>query len=144
MKVARIIIIALLLIVSVSALIAGYLFMLDPSGSKLGLSVDILEHSPFENFLLPGIVLFVLNGILNLIAAMYAIFQWKGWMLLVLLQGFVLFAWIAIQAAMLQRLHYLHFIFSGIGVILMLFSVSSYKPFIRKKNNPGVCAIKQL
>ncbi|MDP1802945.1 MAG: hypothetical protein Q8L81_16405 [Bacteroidota bacterium] len=115
----RIISISLMLLVALNALVAGYLFISDPSGSKLQIPVTWLQHSPFKDFLIPGIVLFTVNGILNIVAAIFAIFKWKNWPKMIYIQGLLLTSWIIIQIIMLQDLNFLHYILAGIGILLM-------------------------
>ena len=59
--------ISLTLFTGLNALIAGFLFIIDPSGDKLGLSVAYLQSSPFTSYLIPGLTLFTVIGIGNLI-----------------------------------------------------------------------------
>lgn len=53
--------IILLFIQGVMALLGGYKLIKDPSGSLIGMPITMLAHSPFSNFLIPGIVLFSLG-----------------------------------------------------------------------------------
>ncbi len=53
--------ISLLLLTAVNATVAGVLFILDPSGHKMGMSVSYIENSPFNSYLIPGIVLAIVN-----------------------------------------------------------------------------------
>ena len=64
----RIITIVLLFVVSANALFAGYSFMSDPSGQGLKTSVILLRFSPFKDFFIPGLILFTINGLFDLIA----------------------------------------------------------------------------
>jgi hypothetical protein len=65
-KTFRIIAIILLFIVALNALAAGYSFITDPSGNGLGSTTSYIRKSaPFKNFLIPGIFLFIINGILS-------------------------------------------------------------------------------
>jgi hypothetical protein len=60
----RNILIALLLFLGVSAIGGGLLLIISPSGKLLGgLPLSILEHSPFSDFLIPGIILFFILGL---------------------------------------------------------------------------------
>lgn len=118
MKVLRTSAVMLLLLVAVNALVAGYLFIADPTGERLHIPVSMLEHSPFSDFLVPGIVLFVVNGVLNLVAAVFTIFQWKNFPFLIVLQGVLLLGWIVIQVIMLRELNLLHVLLGGIGILL--------------------------
>lgn len=60
----RNLLIALLLFLGIGALGGGLMLIISPSGKLLGgIPVSILNHSPFTNFLIPGIVLFVVIGL---------------------------------------------------------------------------------
>lgn len=48
-----------------SALLGGYMLMEDPTGENLGLNPEWLQNTPFPNYLIPGIILFLLIGIAN-------------------------------------------------------------------------------
>lgn len=60
---------ALLAIIGLGAVGCGMMLMLQPDGESIGLSLDLLENTPFENFLIPGIVLFAINGVASLVGA---------------------------------------------------------------------------
>jgi hypothetical protein len=60
----RNILIALLLFLGITAMIGGALLIISPSGKLIGgLPLSILAHSPFSDFLFPGIILFSVLGI---------------------------------------------------------------------------------
>ena len=106
---------------ALNALAAGYSFITDPSGKGLGISTAYLKpSSPFHNFFIPGIVLFVVNGLLSCVVAVLAIRKHKQYALLVLLQGMVYAGWIAIQLTMVTAFHPLHATVGGIGLMLMI------------------------
>jgi hypothetical protein len=117
----RIIAIILLFIVAINALAAGYAFMVDPSGSGIGISTDYIRHSPFNSFLIPGIVLFVANGLFSLFVAIIAIR--KGWHYqdLIFLQGVILTSWIIVQVAMVRDFNWMHATCLLIGYVLTRF-----------------------
>jgi hypothetical protein len=61
---ARTILICLLLFLGLSAFGGGALLIISPSGKLLGgLPLSILDHSPFSDFLIPGIILFLVLGL---------------------------------------------------------------------------------
>jgi len=63
-KTARNILIFLLAFLALSTLGGGGALIVSPSGKLLGgLPLSMLEHSPFPNFLVPGIILFLVLGI---------------------------------------------------------------------------------
>ncbi len=62
-KTARNILLFLLAFLGMSAIGGGGALIISPSGKLLGgLPLSILERSPFNNFLVPGIILFVVLG----------------------------------------------------------------------------------
>lgn len=120
MKTFRLIAITLLLIVAVNAIVAGYLFMTDPSGSALKIPISWLRYSPFHTFLVPGIILFTVNGLFNLIAAAATIFNLKNYPTLIVWQGILLIGWIVVQILLLRDLNFLHVIFGILGMALFV------------------------
>jgi hypothetical protein len=137
-KVLRISAIMLLFIIAVGALAAGYSFIVEPSGKGLGISTDYLRRTaPFKNYLIPGIVLFAVNGILSAIIAVLAIKKVRHYTLLVLMQGCIYVGWIAIQVTMVTLFHPLHAIVASIGIILILIGGSliaaDYKEAVRQQ-----------
>jgi len=97
------ILVALELIIGVSAVVGGALLALDPSGHTVGLRVDLLAGTGFASFLVPGILLLVANGALPLVVAAATIRQrrWAGSGHLAV--GLVLFVWLGIQTFLLGR-----------------------------------------
>lgn len=117
----RIIVILLLSIVALNALAAGYSFITDPTGSSLGISTDYLRASaPFQNYMIPGIVLFLIIGVLSAAVAILAVVKYQYYPLLTVVQGCILIGWIVIQLLMVISFHPLHLIIIAIGLILIL------------------------
>jgi hypothetical protein len=112
--------IVLLFVVSLNALAAGYSFITDPSGKGLGITTDYLRDSaPFNNYLIPGIILFIVIGIISGVIAVIAAFKKLHYPLLILLQGCIIVGWIAIQLTMVTTFHPLHMIIGSIGLALI-------------------------
>jgi hypothetical protein len=112
--------IALLLFNGVAACFGGWMLMKYPDGSGLGMPLDLLKYSPFGNFLIPGIILFVVNGLLSLAVAWLTIQQTMHNEKLVMVQGGIMVGWIVIQMIMLQVINYLHVIFIATGTLLIV------------------------
>ena len=55
--------------IGVGAVAGGLGLALDPSGESLGIPLELLEETPFATFLIPGIVLFAVNGLCCLTGA---------------------------------------------------------------------------
>ncbi|MDK8640924.1 hypothetical protein [Niallia taxi] len=53
----------ILLLVGISAVATGIGLVFKPNGSTLGMSDELLAESPFQSFLIPGILLFIIIGL---------------------------------------------------------------------------------
>lgn len=114
----------LLLFNGIGAIYGGWNLMLHPDGSSLGITTEWLQHSPFDNFLIPGIVLFVVNGLLSLFVLMAVILNYRFSANLILAQGILLSGWILIQIMMLRIVNFLHVTLGSVGILLIIIGVS--------------------
>ena len=89
--------VGLLILIGIGAVLAGLGFILEPDGSGLGMSVKLLKDSPFNDFLIPGITLLVVNGIFSLVVAylVYIENRYAGNATIVL--GIAMIIWISAQ-----------------------------------------------
>lgn len=118
MKTIRFISIILLLFVGLNALSGGYLLINDPSGSSLGMTIRQIYPSVFDDFLIPGILLFVFIGVACILTAFFVILEWKNYADLVILQGMILSVWIIVELFFFDKVYFLQYIFVGIGLFL--------------------------
>lgn len=125
--------IVLLIITSINALAAGFSMMVEPTGNDLGMTVDtVLQYSPFTSFLIPGITLFTMLGVLSVITIYSYYRKWKNYDLLLLAQGFIISGWIMIQVIFLREFNWMHFIIGSIGLYTIFWGYLQYR-FLRKK-----------
>ena len=119
-QIFRVIAIILLLFNAISALFGGWGLMSDPSGETLEMPLRFLEHSPFENFLVPGIILFITNGLFSLLFAVMALLKFMNYSWLVIFQGFILVGWLIIQIIMIRDFYGpLHVLYFSVGILLI-------------------------
>lgn len=119
MKLMQLLGIVMLFITSIGALVAGYSLITDPSGNGLKLPLQYLDHSPFTNYLIPGLILFSVIGLFGVIVLLSVILRMKNFEILQLVYGILLTGWIVIQVFLLQFTYYLHYIFGGIGLFMI-------------------------
>ena len=106
--------------VALTATVSGLFLISKPNGEILGLSLNLLIETPFKNFLIPGILLTVLVGGTNLFAVFYNIqrnvnrYNWA------LAGGIMITGWIIAQIIIIQTVNWLHFLYLGIGVLIIL------------------------
>lgn len=84
-----------------SALAGGLGILNDPTGQTLGMELSWLEDSPFKNFLIPGIILFVFHGIGNTFAAVYSLKKRKYMNEIAILFGIGMMIWIIVQVSII-------------------------------------------
>jgi hypothetical protein len=120
-RITRIFALILLFFNGISALGGGIVLITDPSGESVEMPLSLLEHSPFKDFLIPGIILFTMNGVLSILFAIPVILKSRisGW--LVLLQGCILTGWLAVQLVMIRDYDpLLHTLYLGAGAMLII------------------------
>lgn len=109
-------------IVGIGAMAGGMGAILNPS-EPMGMSVEALKNSPFSDFLIPGIILFVVIGLGNVISAITILLKPKFQAYISSVFSGALVIWIIVQCIMLGTIHYLHVIFFIIGLIEAVLSI---------------------
>lgn len=118
----------------IGGIIGGGGLIIDPSGSLLQIPNSLLEHSPFRNFLIPGIILLLVLGLMPIVIAISLKTQchWKiGWKLNLypdrhgawtfsLYTGFALLIWIMVQVFWIQHVSIIHLIYFAWGVAIQV------------------------
>jgi hypothetical protein len=103
--------------VGLGAAVSGALLILYPSGELLQAPLDMLKGSPFQNFLLPGIILFLVNGVGQFVAGVLTFRRHplSGYVGAVF--GFALMIWIFVQVNMIGGGHSLQYSYFFFGVV---------------------------
>jgi hypothetical protein len=112
--------IILLLVVGFSASGGGAALVIDPSGKSIGLPAAGLRDTMFDDFKLPGFILFFAVGFLSLLASVFTMLKHAVYPTLIFCQGAILAGWILVQVYLLPESHYLQLIYFIIGLLLML------------------------
>jgi hypothetical protein len=110
---------------------AGGFACLANTQTPLGTSVDMLQHSPFTSFLIPGLLLFLVIGVGNCICSILLVRNWKYWDYSSTTQGCALMIWIGVQCLMLQTVVFLHVLFFVLGLLQTMIAGS----WILKQNH---------
>jgi hypothetical protein len=83
--------------IGVGAIAGGIQLIILPDGSGMGMSTKILEHSPFTNFLIPGITLFIVIGLGNFFGSWLSLKKKKMAGIYGSIMGATLISWMLIQ-----------------------------------------------
>jgi len=111
--------IVLVAFIGVSACFGGGLLIVDPSGRLLGLSTSMLETTPFESYLIPGIVLLTVIGVGSFLVMATIIRSNPIFPVLVTADGAVLTTWVIVQIAMIEVVLPQQLIIGFIGLLLV-------------------------
>ena len=108
---------ALQAFIGVGAVAGGLGLALDPSGKSLGVPLELLEKTPFGTFLIPGIILFAVNGMGSLTGAIASFTRHRFAGHAAIALGAFLIAWIFAQVYWFNGVHWLHCLYLGLGIV---------------------------
>lgn len=74
----RFLLLSIHLLLSINGLIGGMLLMIKPDGSMLQMDPTWLDKTPFQNYFLPGFLLFTFVGLLSMITTLGLLFKFKA------------------------------------------------------------------
>jgi hypothetical protein len=109
----------LLSVIGVSAIVSGIWLIVQPDGTGLKLSVDLLKDSPFENYLIPGIALLTVNGLLSIVGAVLSFMKHRYAGIAAIVVGALLIIWVSVQLYWIGWENWLQPTFLGAGVVEM-------------------------
>ena len=118
---------AIQLLVAVSAFGGGIALVAAPDGSNLQFDKELLDGSPFNDFLVPGLILMLAVGGSSLIAAFMV---WTGQDRAVEVNfaaGAIVFGWITIEAIIIGEVSFLHWLYWTLGAVTMVMALASWR-----------------
>ncbi len=120
MKIVRAVALIALGFLAVTAIWGSALLMASPLGSPMQIPVSVLKFSPFHSFLIPGILLLVSSGLLGIVVFLLTLFRVSRYGWWIAIQGGVLFAWITTEVIMLRTIVWLHYLYWGMALLLVV------------------------
>lgn len=123
------------LFISLGALAAGFGLMTEPSGAGVGLSQELLVGTPFPDYLIPGIVLFIGIGLGNLLGAFLTFSRHSRAGNTGVLFGILLIGWISFQIYWIGFFPFLQLLmmFCGAAEIWLGFRLLRARVFTSKR-----------
>ncbi|HEY6062739.1 MAG TPA: hypothetical protein VIV35_03965 [Chitinophagaceae bacterium] len=106
--------------IAITATLSGLLMISDPGGGILNLPLSLLDNTPFKDYRIPGILLTIMVGGVNLIALFFNMQRHPSRYNWAMAGGFMISVWILVQLLLVQAAHWLHFIYLGIGLLIIL------------------------
>jgi hypothetical protein len=97
-----------------------------PDGSLMGMTTAMISHTPFSNYMIPGLFLLIIHGIGNIIGAMFSFNLIDAAGKTGVLLGLILNLWIIIQMYWMGYTSFLQplmlsfgIVEAGIGIIII-------------------------
>ena len=143
----RNLLIILLAILGVGAVFGGGVLIISPSGQLFGMPLSLLDHSPFNNFLVPGIILFTILGIAPIgvtialikkpafeFAELFNFYKdmYWGWTYCIY-TAFALIIWIQIEMTFLRAVHWSHTLYMLLAVAILFVALLPQVRVLYKK-----------
>jgi hypothetical protein len=132
-KSARTVLLILLGFLGLGAVGGGFVFIISPSGNLFGMPLSLLDRSPFPNFLVPGIILFVVLGLVpcllifalikkpsGKLAERFNFFNDMHWSWAYSLYvGFALIIWIQVEMIVIYGIHWSQTLYMFLAVAIL-------------------------
>ena len=132
-KATRNVLLFLLAFLGLGATFGGGVLIISPGGKLFGMPLSMLENSPFNSFLIPGIILFLVLGLVPLLLVFALLktpnFKWAeklnffndmhwSWTFTIYV-AFALIGWIQIEMLFLGGAHWLQtfYMFLAVSII---------------------------
>lgn len=103
-----------------SGIVGGFGLLGDPSGAALNMQLEWLASTPFSDFLIPGIVLFSINGLGNLAGFILSLRRHSKAGELAAFLGLIMMVWIISQVAWIGYKNFLQPLYFGTGLLQMM------------------------
>jgi len=142
-KTTRNILLTLLGFLGLGAIFGGGVLIISPTGKLFGMPLSLLDNSPFTNFLVPGIILFTVLGLVP-VAVTFALIKkpacrfaeqfnlnkdmYWGWTYCNYI-AFALIIWIQAEMTFLRAVHWSHTLYMFLAVAILFVALL---PQVRK------------
>jgi hypothetical protein len=134
---ARNVLLFLLAFLALGAIIGGGALIISPSGKLLRMPLSNLGSSPFNNFLIPGIILFLILGLVPIfliiallkkpeskVAEYINFFKDMHWSWTSTIYiAFALIIWIQIEMVFLDSVHWFHTFYMFFAIIIIFIAL---------------------
>lgn len=110
----------LLSFIGITAFLSGLVMISNPDGSLMGLPLSWLEGTPFKDFRIPGMILAVVVGGVNLAAVFFNLKRQANRYNWATAGGIIISGWIIIQMILIGAVHWLHLFYLAIGILIVL------------------------
>ncbi|MCX6247427.1 MAG: hypothetical protein NTW10_06815 [Bacteroidetes bacterium] len=109
--------------IALGAIVSGLFLIIAPDGSLMRMPLTMLKETPFTNFLIPGIILFTINGLGTLISGWLSFRQHKLAGFAGIFFGLGLIIWIFVQVSLIGGGSWLQYLYFVLGLAELLLGI---------------------
>lgn len=120
-----------------SGLAGGFGLISDPTAASLGMELSWLEGTPFNTYLIPGIVLLAFNGLGNIFAAILSLRTNKYMNEVAIFFGIGMMIWIVSQVLWIGYKSFLQPLYFSTGLVQAILGLVIWKKMRAKVNGLG-------
>ena len=137
-KLIRASLLLLLLFVSVTTTVAGIDFMIYSNGMLFSLQPAVLEHTPFSNFFLPGLISLLVVGGSSLVALVLMKDHNLYALPASLVSGVIICMWVSLVSFVFKTILWIEVLYWFIGITVVVFTLYLQKEYdeIKAKKLP--------
>ena len=115
------------LFIGMGAVSGALPMILTPGGLDEGLSIELLKGTPFTSYLIPGIILLLVNGAGSLVASYFSLKLLRPAGILGILFGIALVIWIVVQTVLLGFVSWLQPLYLALGTLELILGIMIYR-----------------
>jgi len=120
-KIIRMLSIALLILLGIGAVYGGVTLVVDPTGELLGLPLYVLDDTPFVDFMIPAVILFLFIGLLSFAITFMTVKKYSKYEWMIVFQGLVLGIWLTTEIIMGIFDPFFHYTYYTVSILLIIF-----------------------
>jgi hypothetical protein len=109
----------LCLFAGLTAIGGGVELVFSPDGSPVKPPLALLSHTPFHDFLVPGLLLAVMVGGVNTLAGILMLRRHLRANAEAIVSGAILALWIIVEVLLIRHVHWLHAVYLGLGLVIV-------------------------
>ena len=113
--------------IGLTALRGGYGLVSDPTGATMDTPMEWIRNSPFSDYFIPGLILLIIIGLGNVLAALFTILQQKYSGEIAAILGSFLIIYMSIEIWFIGLRNFLQPIYLILGVIVLLLGLKLLK-----------------
>ena len=112
--------IAVLFVLGISAIVGAVPMLAHPHGEPWQMPQSILVRSPFDSFLIPGLILLAMNGLLSLLVLAFTFRRRRNYGFWIAAQGCILLSWLTVECILIRMVIWPHYMYGALGLVLVV------------------------